>query len=190
VTSVRRAASLLCHGIHNSIRAYYPHPRWKMTLTSIIEVVVILAVIIAAIRFLCEAGLICCIQSAIPMRLRARLPSTKFTFLSRSCATGRTSDSEHLFWVEFLSHKENTAPNPRTRMVNFERWFRLGICRAWCCGKWFCELCDDHHITTSCLKSSPVRVAHVSPVLWCADCGAATYSECRTCCGRIKQYMG
>jgi hypothetical protein len=39
------------HRINNSIRAYNPHPRWRMTLTSIIEVVVILAVIIAAIRF-------------------------------------------------------------------------------------------------------------------------------------------
>ena len=45
------STSLLCHGIHNSIRAYNPHPRWRMTLTSIIEVVIILAVIIAAIRF-------------------------------------------------------------------------------------------------------------------------------------------
>jgi len=45
------AASPPCHGIHNWIRAYNPHPRWRMTLTSIIEVVVILAVIIAAIRF-------------------------------------------------------------------------------------------------------------------------------------------
>jgi hypothetical protein len=44
-------ASLRCHGIHYSIRAYNPHPRWRTTLTSIIEVVVILAVIIAAVGF-------------------------------------------------------------------------------------------------------------------------------------------
>jgi hypothetical protein len=55
------------------------------------------------------------------MRVGARLASCKLTLFSGRSATGRTADSEYLFWAEFLFHGENNAPNPQTRMVNFER---------------------------------------------------------------------
>jgi hypothetical protein len=55
------------------------------------------------------------------MRFGARLASCKLTLFSRRSATGRTADSKYLCWGEFLFHGENSAPNPRIRMVNFER---------------------------------------------------------------------
>ena len=48
--------------------------------------------------------LICCYQSSIPMRLCARLASSKLTLLRRSSTTSRTTDSEYLFWAEFFLH--------------------------------------------------------------------------------------
>jgi hypothetical protein len=39
-------------------------------------------------------GLVFCYQSAVAMRLGARLARAEFTLLSRSGSTGRTSDSE------------------------------------------------------------------------------------------------
>ena len=50
-----------------------------------------------------EFGSICCNQSAVAMRLGARLASTKLALLSRSSATSRTMYSEYLFWAQFLS---------------------------------------------------------------------------------------
>jgi hypothetical protein len=52
----------------------------------------------------CEAGLVCCNQSTVNMRVCARLTSTKLTPLSRLGTTRRTSDSKYLFQAEFLFH--------------------------------------------------------------------------------------
>jgi len=79
-----------------------------MTLTSIIEVVAILARHHRCDSLLCEAGLVCCIQSAVTMRIGAGLASTKLTLLSWFSATRRTSDGEYLFRAEFLFHSTNS----------------------------------------------------------------------------------
>ena len=49
-------------------------------------------------------GSILCDPYTVAMRTGARLPSAKFTILSRSSPTGRTSDGEDLLWAEFLCH--------------------------------------------------------------------------------------
>jgi hypothetical protein len=46
--------------------------------------------------------LICRYQSTIPMRLCARLASSKLTLLPRSSTTSRTTDSEYLFGPSFF----------------------------------------------------------------------------------------
>ena len=48
--------------------------------------------------------LVFCYQSAIAMRIGARLASAKFTLLPRSGSTSRTANSEYLFWAEFFCH--------------------------------------------------------------------------------------
>jgi hypothetical protein len=48
--------------------------------------------------------LVLCYQSAVAMRVGARLASAKFTLLPRSGSTGRTANSEYLFWAEFFCH--------------------------------------------------------------------------------------
>jgi hypothetical protein len=66
-----------------------------MTLTSIIEVVVILAASSGQFASL-RSGLSAAINT-VTMGIRARLSSTQLTLLSRLSATHRTSDGEYLF---------------------------------------------------------------------------------------------
>jgi hypothetical protein len=64
-----------------------------------------------------------CDQTAVQMRLGARVASAKLTLLSRRGPTGRTSDSEHLFGSSFGFHGEEIMPhNPRTTMFNLEQF--------------------------------------------------------------------
>jgi len=42
------------------------------------------------------------------MRLAARLASIKLTRLTRTSATGRTTDSEYLFWAKLFFHGVDT----------------------------------------------------------------------------------
>src|ERR1035438_1878262 len=49
-------------------------------------------------------GLVFCDQSAVEMWIGTRLAGAKFTLLSRSGPTSRTSNSEHLLWAEFFCH--------------------------------------------------------------------------------------
>jgi hypothetical protein len=48
--------------------------------------------------------LVLCYQSAVAMRVGARLASAKFTLLPRSGSTGRTANREYLLWAEFFCH--------------------------------------------------------------------------------------
>jgi hypothetical protein len=74
---------------------------------------------------------ICCDQSAVAMRLRAQLASAKRTLLPRSSTTSRTTDSEYLFWIEFLFHGgEIIPPTPCTGTVTLKQFaeaFRSGM---------------------------------------------------------------
>src|SRR5450631_1914163 len=54
-------------------------------------------------------GSICCDQSAVTMRLVARLASIKLTFLPRTSTTSRTTDSEYPCWAEFFFHGVDIA---------------------------------------------------------------------------------
>jgi hypothetical protein len=60
-----------------------------------------------------EARSIFCDQSAIYVRIIARLASVKFTFLPGSGSASWTADGEYLFWAEFLFHHK-----PPCTMVN------------------------------------------------------------------------
>jgi len=51
-------------------------------------------------------GGIGCDQSAVAMRLSARLARNKLALLSRSSVTARTADSERLFRAECFFHRE------------------------------------------------------------------------------------
>jgi hypothetical protein len=51
------------------------------------------------------ASCICCNQSAVTMRLGARLTSAKLTLFFRSGTTGWTTDRQHLFTGEFSRHR-------------------------------------------------------------------------------------
>ena len=53
-------------------------------------------------------GSILCDRFAVAKLSHARLPSAEFTLLSRCSPTGRTSDSEYLFWAEFFCHQTST----------------------------------------------------------------------------------
>ena len=53
-----------------------------------------------------ETRSIFCDQSAVYVRIIARLTSAKFTLLPRSGSTSRTADGEYLLWVEFLFHRK------------------------------------------------------------------------------------
>jgi hypothetical protein len=59
---------------------------------------------------LSRIDLVGCNPSTVTMRFRAVLASGKPTLLSGSGTTGRTSDSEYLFWVEFCFHGRGTIP--------------------------------------------------------------------------------
>jgi hypothetical protein len=64
---------------------------------------------------------VCCDQSAVPMRLVARLASVKLALLPRSGTTSRTRDSEYLFWAEFCFHEGDNAAKTCTGMVNLDQ---------------------------------------------------------------------
>ena len=66
-----------------------------------------------------EFGSICCNQSAVAMRLGARLASAKLALLSRSSATSRTTYGEYLFWAQFPIHHKL----PVQKAVKFETSF-------------------------------------------------------------------
>ena len=65
---------------------------------------------------------ICCGQSAVTMWVGARLASCKLTLFTRCSTTSRTTDSEYLFWAEFLFHGEIMISNPSTGMVNLDQF--------------------------------------------------------------------
>ena len=50
---------------------------------------------------------------------------------------------------------DNDAPNSRTRLVNFERWFRFWDAALGVVGRAVCELCYDYHV----LRAKPVRAS-------------------------------
>ena len=52
----------------------------------------------------------CCDQSAVAMRLKARLASGKLALFTRRNTTSRTRDSEYLFWAEFCFHGGEILP--------------------------------------------------------------------------------
>jgi hypothetical protein len=74
-------------------------------------------------------GSICCDQSAVAMRLAARLASIKLTLLPRTSTASRTTDSEYLFWAEFFFHGVDIAytecPKPMHRKG--QSWTVLAI---------------------------------------------------------------
>jgi hypothetical protein len=56
------------------------------------------------------------------MRLCAGQASSKLTLLPRSSATGRTAESEYLFWVRFSFHGGEILPQTHVQeMVNVEQ---------------------------------------------------------------------
>src|ERR1700682_1213203 len=57
---------------------------------------------------------ICCHQSAVTMRFRAGLTSSKLALFSRSGTTRRTRDSEYLFCGEFFFHCLQLIRRPHT----------------------------------------------------------------------------
>jgi hypothetical protein len=52
--------------------------------------------------------LVCCEQSAVAMRVVARLASVQLAFLSWLNTTGWTRDRGNLLWGEFFSHSRGT----------------------------------------------------------------------------------
>src|ERR1700687_3549831 len=67
---------------------------------------------------------ICCHQSAVTMRFRAGLTSSKLALFSRSGTTSRTVDSEYLFCGDFLFHGRDIAPEPTYVLVNLDQWHK------------------------------------------------------------------
>ena len=61
--------------------------------------------------------LVFCYQSAVAMRIGARLASGKFALFPRSSTTSRTANSEYLLRAQFFCHKP-----PRTKLVNYDRF--------------------------------------------------------------------
>jgi hypothetical protein len=69
--------------------------------------------------------LVLCYQSAVAMRVGARLASAKFTPLPRSGSTGRTANREYLLWAEFFCHHK--PPRTKGRSTRQFREAHLGL---------------------------------------------------------------
>jgi hypothetical protein len=59
--------------------------------------------------------LVCCEQSAVAMRVVARLASVKLAFLSWLDTTGWTRDRGNLLWGKFFAHGRGTIPRTCAR---------------------------------------------------------------------------
>jgi hypothetical protein len=72
-----------------------------------------------AARFCAEFGIFLCEQSAVTMRVGARLAGAKRTLFPWSSTTSWTTDDECLFWAGFFFHVGEIMPQNRcTGMVN------------------------------------------------------------------------
>jgi len=93
-------------------------------------------------------GSICCDQSAVSMRLAARLASINLTLLPRTSTTSRTTDSEYLFWAELFLHGVDIAWTecPKLMCRNGQSWTVLAIT--------YPELCTQSLFDTC--RQSPV----------------------------------
>jgi hypothetical protein len=73
-------------------------------------------------------GFVCCDQSAVTVRIGARLAGAEFAPLPWTGSTSRTSDSEYLFCADgFLHGPERMLRRPSAGMVNFEQARRLFV---------------------------------------------------------------
>jgi hypothetical protein len=71
---------------------------------------------------------VCCDQSAVTVRIGARLASAEFAPLPWTGSTSRTSDSEYLFCADGLLHgPERMLRRPSAGVVNFEQVRRLFV---------------------------------------------------------------
>jgi hypothetical protein len=64
------------------------------------------------VDFISRIELVFCEQSAVAMRVVARLASVKLAFLSSLDTTGWTRNRGNLLWGEFFSHSEGQYPKP------------------------------------------------------------------------------
>jgi hypothetical protein len=112
-------------------------------------------------------GSIGCDQSAVAVRLSARLACTKLTLLTRSRATRRTLDGKYVFGSEFLFHTEDFATGPK--FVDGQFWTafmffngRLGSLPDFSLGGQSCFRCKAF----SFVKGHAARIIQNASIVW------------------------